>query len=273
MQKYAVISTDFGHLYSFFMPITAMLWKNHIGFDTISILIGNQDIWNKRKEGKLIYEETMKYSSKIKFLPVVPKMKSASTAQVSRIFASAHTEINDDDYLLSADVDMFPLHKKWFNEQDDSKRLHIRNAQHWKNVKRFAICYVGGKAITWREIMNIRQDGIFNEMKRVIKTKDVDWRYDERTLTKNILSWDGWKKDVQLINKAPYSGIYRANGNFDGNKRTIVNNVEAHVWRPGYMGANWINVMRLLKTVCTPEEVSAVKIYRREYCKSRGLNV
>jgi hypothetical protein len=260
---YAVNATNKNEMYSFFMPITAMLWKKVIGWDSISILVGTKESWMKEPRSRFIVEQSQKFS-KVHFLKGVPGLKSTSVAQICRIYSSAIPGLNPDDYLITADVDMFPLNKKWFDQKNPNKDFCVWNAQVWHNRKRMAICYLGATVKIWREVMGIKSQGLSNAIEKACKGKRVDWRFDENNVTKRITSWSGWKNRVQLIKCcAPYTRIYREDGPF--NRKTIGNAIDSHVWRPGFNHHNWTSIKNMLQLVCDEQDFQWLMDYRKQY--------
>ena len=51
--------------------------------------------------------------------------KTSTVAQISRLFAAADPLFNDDDYLITDDIDKFVVSKPWFNQQDYNKDIYF----------------------------------------------------------------------------------------------------------------------------------------------------
>jgi len=248
-----------------------MLWKKYIGYEPLAIFIGSESYWRNNVSRSFIVTESEKFAQ-VHFVPKLKnRVKTATTAQVSRLYASALPHLKLDDYLLVSDIDTFPIDRDWFHVQEPDMDFHIWNRHVYDNNKRFAMCHLGGSVKIWREIMGIKVLGLTNALETHLQKNRDNWRYDEILATEKITKWSGWPDKVQLIgrswpnDKSPAPAIYRGDLNDRKFYGSIKKYVEAHVWRPGFQPFSWNNNIRLLKLLCSKEDFDYAKDYRKQY--------
>jgi hypothetical protein len=80
----------------------------------------------------------------------------ASVMQTGRVLASA-LPLDDDALLITADADMVPVGKSFFDNYNSSYTMHAFNGLFYINIgwKQYAICYVMGPVWAWRQAMEI----------------------------------------------------------------------------------------------------------------------
>ena len=270
MAKYVINTTNDNDTYSFFMPLSCMIWKKIIGYEPLAFFIGSESGWRSDEKRSFILAESEKFAQ-IHFVSPENKMKSSTVAQVSRLYAAALPHLDNDDYIIVSDIDTLPIKRSWFHVQEPDRDFHIWNRHVYDNQKRFAMCHLGGSVKIWREIMGIETLGINRALKAYLDRSRDNWRYDETLATEKILQWHGWPDKVQLIgrkwpdDKRPALSIYRGDGNDNKFPGTIERYVEAHAWRPGYKPFNWNNNLQLLNCLCSEEDVQYAKEYGDQY--------
>jgi len=142
--KYVINSINNNFDYSFFMPLVARTWI-HMGYQPISMLIGTRKSWKSNERDAYILDKVDNLSI-IEFVQPIENWDDSRVARMGKLFAAAIPDLRDNDYLLISDVDMLPLNKVWFNQQDFNKKFHLINA---------SICYIGAWVGVWREVMKI----------------------------------------------------------------------------------------------------------------------
>jgi hypothetical protein len=268
MNKIVVNTTNDKQMYAFFMPLVAMLWNKIIGYSPISLFVGNKEHWHSTELNKLIINETEKYA-RVFYIDQYPGIESATIAQVSRLYASAIPDLNSDDYLLTSDVDMFPLNKERFHGQDLSKPFHVFNSDAYLPEEKFAMCYLGGKVSAWREIMEIKSLNLDIALTEGFYTKPIEqpWNHDELTFYKQIVKWG--KEKCQLIPRVGgdnFGRVDRGSWRFHGNLKGYV---DSHLVRPGNEDVNWNKILPLLTSMCQKRELDFAINYRTQYQKKK----
>ena len=115
--KYSVLSVDSNPDYLFFVPVTCAFWKK-IGYNPYVILV-KKDIREDILE--LITEYT---DAHINLFDHIEGYRTCNVAQISRLYAAADPLFNDDDYLITDDMDKFVISYMWFNQQNFNKDIH-----------------------------------------------------------------------------------------------------------------------------------------------------
>jgi hypothetical protein len=265
--KFAVISTDRNELYSFFSPIVSLMWRNLIGYTPITILYETEEVWNANEKTKFILHELRKYSI-VEFVESVPGIKGSTVAQASRLYA-ASLDMPAGSYILTSDVDMFPLQRNWFHQQDWSKTFHLFNADAYLPNILFPICYLGGNIEAWREIMEINETGLQNNLLTHLNPPEDNWNYDEILFAKNITRWGGFPDEAMFIMRGWKNGlaigrIDREVWHFNGH---ISGLTDCHSLRPGFIDNNWNRIAILLSRFCSPEDFLYISNYRKQYIR------
>jgi hypothetical protein len=271
MDKFVVISTDRNELYSFFSPIVCLMWRNLIGYIPISILYENEQVWNAEEKSKFVLHELRKFSA-VEFVESVPDIKGSTVAQVSRLYAASLEDVPADSYILTSDVDMFPLQRNWFHQQDKSKRFHLFGADANLPTILFPICYLGGNVETWREIMEINETGLQDNLLHHLNPLEDSWNYDERLFAEKITRWKGFPHECMLIMRGWINGLAigrmdRAIWDFNGHVTDITGLIDSHSLRPGFIENNWNRIAFLLSRFCSREDLLYILNYREQYIK------
>ncbi len=189
-----VYSTDSGANYLFFTPITALLWKVLSDYQPFIFVVFPDDTYQTNPLYQFVLNETKKVGGLV-YLIVnnnqnsgkPSKHSDATIAQVSRLYPhlvdfhrlwnssftgdqNSNDEDNtknnnqnknteDDIYILTSDVDMFPLDGKYFSQRNKSKKVQLYTANQYqhllktKNQVMYPICYIGATKRIWKEIM------------------------------------------------------------------------------------------------------------------------
>lgn len=127
----------------------------------------------------------------------------ATISQVARLYAGMlNYSTGPDTYLLTGDIDMWPVSYSHFHNIDTKKSVFLDYANayaHNKNEVMYPICYIGATARTWQEIMGYSQGdsraAILSQLdEAAIEYQDewnkpgygVKWYYDQKLFGKKI---------------------------------------------------------------------------------------
>lgn len=278
-----VLGCDTHEAYSFFIPLTVRMWCG-LGFQPLVLLAGTADDWHARPRLRLALVKAREMGARIHFLGNFDSSYSTSTiAQLARLFGSAAPGVRDDDYLLTSDMDMWPI-GDWVTKRDDSRavQLYYANAyDHERNYPapaHYPICYIGMKAKTWRTMMAIfKENGLRSGLEQVIDyarrsrpegTRESDWywNFDEIHFGRQIANWPGYPAECELIRRdfaQPGQGrIDRSNWQITGSLDDIA---DAHLLRPGFTDENWPRLRPLLAHMSTGRWLDWADEYRKTY--------
>lgn len=287
MTTYAVIASSTDHSYDFFAPLTALMWKRVIGFETIAFLINTADEWQK-PYSQVVKQKLFEAGAKIHHIGRIDGYLEAQAAQSSRQHAAA-LDLPETDTLVSGDVDMWPLQKHWFLQHDPDKydlTLHYANAYGPvippSQPPYFCTCYMVATVKVWREIVGLENRGEIKSqlqanMDRTLNRRHdswLGWNHDELFMGSRIKGWDGYPSRCQFINRyggPPDDRIDRAcwpneleKGGFNWNR----NWVDTHLLRPGAVAPNWAKIRPILAHF-VPDRMDWVDSYVKEYRHAR----
>jgi len=258
----AVIAVDTHPWYAFYAPLTAMVWSAR-GWCPLVIFVGDEEVWDGDPRAQIVRDRCCDVpDSRIARVDAIDGFRSATWAQVVRLFAAEIESIDSSDYLLTSDADMWPLGDWVGGGRDDNKDLQIyySNAHRTEPGARphFPMCYLGARVSAWREIVGpspeftvvkaageARLDGPVHRIGGEEIPLDV-WNLDETVFGEFMLNWPGYPSRCQLIErdmtKVGQKRLDRAGwvelDNLDGY-------ADAHLPRPGSSAENWPRVRRL----------------------------
>lgn len=277
--KYVINSSDTNDVYSFFLPIVNLLWRER-GYKEVVLLVGDRQLWASTGKNRCVLEFLEKSGSRIIYVKQVPSYKSSTIAQFSRLFAYADSSFAPLDYILISDADMLPLSRTWFDQQDMTKRWHffggnaylgyIGDASPSKLPQKLPICYIGARVADWAVVMS-PINGLQGSMEQVIKEREQagcrdNWWYDEETFKGRIFN-SPQIVESQFINRNWSGGrashrLDRDNWNFHGQSDLI----DCHFLRPGYKHLD--QLYRILSQYMHIGHINAIKDYITTFLKS-----
>jgi len=273
MNKYVILATDANPDYRFLAPVTCLCWKR-LGYQPVVLdVAGGQE---NATDSLSRYAEVFSF----KVLPVarLAGYRTCNVAQVSRLFAAADSYFSDSDYLLSADMDMLPISRAWFNQQDWKKVMHIFDAEQM-NYQRHGIAYVGMSKLDWQKTIGIRLgvslDEHLTEFFRAELSKDASWEegwnIDELFLFKKLLQSDSYPAEAQMIERGA-NRLGLRNGRVDRAawRRTLDHYldsriIDVHLPRQCHREQLWADICRVLQKTVSKNEIETLNQYRTKY--------
>jgi len=175
-EKYAVISTNSHPDYLYYLPIVTKAW-NKLGYKTIVLLLNDNPTLTD-----LVLQHVSSSNNLVVTLNPIDGIPSSTIVQISRIFAGCLSYINDEDLLITSDIDMIPLSGDYFNMIDHKRVFNILDAGE-AGFTRHKICYVAARKKHWKEILDL-QENINDHLKLFFQSKqhltsDEYWNIDE----------------------------------------------------------------------------------------------
>lgn len=158
--KWVSLSCDEKATYAAHLPVVTRLWDLLGYHPLIAIHDGNWDT----AFGRTVLRHTV---GNIRRVPQVPPLSVANTMRAERLFAFTCPEVQPDDFILMADVDMYPLSRTFFNVEGPLTILralwyawlgHGGRAPEltgdWlqPGSYNFPMCYAGASARVWSEM-------------------------------------------------------------------------------------------------------------------------
>lgn len=269
MNKYVVISSNENTNYSFFLPIVAWMWKK-FGWDVISLIYDEKHA----NERYLNYKSNLDVSKEVSFsecyLQKIEGVRGETITQCSRLYVADEVGIEDNDYLMTSDIDMLPLSDYWnINGIEDKITSWGRDLTDYH----YPICYIGMKAKEWKRVMNLK-DGIEEDMKRDLdlhpKSKSDKWeewwQVDQDIITEKLL-----KEDINRIDRGVATNSHYPKGRIDRGcwEKSLeqYERIDAHLLRPGWNEENFRKILNLILSVFPNENLKWMMDYRDEYIK------
>jgi len=259
-----ILSTNNNPDYSFYLPITCFVWEK-FGFTPLSIIVGESDV------NSLIDEEIeLRTSGMNIFISEIAPYRSETIAQCVRLYAPAIVE-NENDYILSGDVDMIPLNS-YFNRDFDKYNAYGYDLT---DYTQFPMCYVGMDKKGWKSLMNLENDKMIECMLRDLKKEPKSssniweeyWDTDQHILTKRIR--DFGVHNFNVINRGKetngyaYKRVDRGNWSWDKN----VEYIDAHLLRNSFEDATFEKTYELISHTLKGVDCSWMLDYQKKFKK------
>jgi len=236
-----VNSTDLNPIYAYFMPIVNRIWSRYMEYCPVALLYGSEELWRSTKINSFLLDEIKTTSgNQIHFVKPVTGYRSSSVMQVARASVGALL-MQPDDYMIISDVDMIPMSKSYFRQQDGTKKFHIFSADAYTDITKgweplkFPMCYLGASSQYWREIFGITTYDISFETAKSLEGRADCWDNVEAYVCGKIKASKYYKSGMQLMVRTwpcsrAYNRLDRESWHFNGQAGLI----DAHFFRPGY---------------------------------------
>lgn len=219
--------------YDAFGPLTAMLWREIAGYEALVILTGTEEEWQspRHKAIQRAYDGLEIIPRYVGFLNFGNRILAS---KVCRYYAAA-LNLPEDQYLLTGDIDIWPLQREWFNrEWPKPIHFYFANAH---NYEKHATCYVGATVKDWRELFKIdTRKPIAHHLDREFQASLMQdgtwtgWRSDETFMRSRILNAP-WYPDKCSFIEGDYATM-RIDRSAWPKKIEIAGKVDAHLPRP-----------------------------------------
>lgn len=265
----AVFSTTPDDQYLFFVPIAAWSWWM-TGVKSI-VFTAEDPCYDPIYEQKfeLIKNNTPKGTS---FHPIWQTPDRLATyAQCSRLYAGALPGLDDDEVLVTTDVDMAIFGRPFESFKDGG--IHILGHD-LVPARQFPMCYVAMPVHAWKKVMQIGdktyQDCLYDLLWPIQcdHMRGNYWGKDQGTVEEAIVAshipyttWPRAKWGTQFAeNRLDRDGWDVANVDF----KTLI---DAHLPRPGYTEENFAKILQLFETMYPDQSFGWLIDYRNEYIK------
>jgi hypothetical protein len=194
MKKYIILSVNDNIEYLFYIPLVCWSWEQ-IG--CTPILFFNRDRSNDGIDNPLRDIEQLtidagggKGNVLTRRVESIPGYRSDTVTQISRLYAACLPFIEEDDYIMTGDIDMMALSNYW---EFDAEKITVWGDD-LTGYKHYPICYIGAKKKKWKQFMKLD----FSDYNVLIK-RDLDsspeakspdfydfWFVDQNVITSNI---------------------------------------------------------------------------------------
>lgn len=184
--KYVVIGIDNNPKYTVYKRLVETMWE-HFGWRVFWLQSGG--------------EELLKV-----------KITAATFAQVARLYAASWPNIGDSDYLMTSDADMLPLSDYW--HMSDTFTTWGRDLTDYH----FPMCYLGGYAYQWKQLMGMQDSHTIDAMNRDIRIQQNMWILDQDIATEKINAFGAVRRIDRGVDRStgyPVGRLDRSAWRFD----------------------------------------------------------
>jgi hypothetical protein len=274
MTNRIVVSTDQNAMYSWFVPLSCLMWRDVVGFKPLVLTVGPVDGW--------ILDRAASVGADICAVPSIDGVGSAGLAQLCRLYAYLLNAAEDDDYLLTVDIDAWPMQRAIFQPSGADLDLMYPG---WCLPNAYPIGYIGAKKRIWREVMGVADGDIKQAVMALWKQDEVSRRrlemptadpffnYDELLVTDRIRAWQH-EYPTRLTHETIRQGSNPLPDRLDRiawpDSPCHEGMVDAHLLRPGWLPENWVRIRPLLEQLLSPHWLQWADGYRDEWVKRMG---
>ena len=194
--------------YEFLSVITALLWRDHIGFRPIVYLVGTFEEWSTGSHAVVL--QALRYHGiERRFVQRIDGYPYSTVAQNIRQHVAADPAIPADEWVMPADADLFPLRRTFYQahvgsavraclyyangDRFEGKAKTMRRAEGRIPYQSIPTCHVTMRAGTWRELYKYTTSDPATEMRATLD----DWL---KHATAALGVWSEWKRDMEYRN-------------------------------------------------------------------------
>ena len=272
-KRKVLFSTDIKNLFfTWFVPITSLLWYEKMGWQPVLFIvyISEEDFTPRIN---LIIKYAIATGIEVhKYKHILDTSRYPMMVTLTSIrFAACTFDWPEDTYVLTSDVDMWPLNADFYNKETSyNTSVHILNANHYGNPKfadEYPACYIGMKLSMWREVMNCTKGQDVMSFLAELRdfAGDGPWGSDQRAFTMRLKHWSGFPDSVHFTSRNPR--VDRIDRTYHKNNYVWApHKVEAHVLRPAFTAQNWPRIRTVLSHVLDQDEMEWIDGYAEHIC-------
>lgn len=173
--------------YNFLLPLTALLWREHIGHQSLALLVGSENEWKTNPRLNVALEAINKYDIHRHWLGHLDGYRDATLAQNCRLRAAA-INIDPNAWIMPTDVDLWPIRKSfyqthvgsshrcvslyWQGDHFLSKHAFLKAISEGRRSQTIPLCHVVMRAYAWRQVYGIN---IGENITKVVERTLDDW--------------------------------------------------------------------------------------------------
>lgn len=221
--------------YDFLVVLSALFWRDLIGHTPAVLLVGPEKLWNSG-QADVVLHALLRHRISFQIIPAAEGYSACTTAQNARqhLVATKIEAIADDDWIMPADADLWPLRKSAYQYHVGSKfravvapyangdffqgkAMTLKRAAYGLRSQTLPICHVAMRARDWRAIYAPIDGDISGSVKQSLdgwlpsKSEDPDknmtlWCSDQQYMTE-ALCMQSWFPEFRLDDK-DYDGVF-----------------------------------------------------------------
>ena len=255
-----------------FVPVTSLLWHEKMGWQPVLFVV-----YRSEKDFTPLMNLIINYAVAAgvevhKFKHTLNTSKYPMKVFLESIrLAGCVLDWPEDTYVLTSDLDMWPLNADFYNNETSyNTSVHLLFANAYGSPKRaseYPMCYIGMNLSTWREIMNCHEGQ--DLMKYLAELRDFvggnQWGIDQHGFTRRLKHWKGFPNSVHFTSRD--TAVDRIDRKFHKDNYVWTSQkVEAHVLRPPFTAQNWPQLRAVLHHVLDQEEMEWIDQYAGHIC-------
>lgn len=245
-KRKVVMSSDTMNLfYAWFAPITSLMWYE-MNWTPVVIFVESKSVGTDLEVFKFIMEQVEAAGGEvIRIWNTLPQpFYLAGMVTTTSRFAVCVEDWPEDTYVLTSDIDMWPLDKRAFDKHTSvSAAAHIFGDEKYPQ---FYACYNGMNVSTWREVVGFKKgDNILKViagMRKEHSRAHMSWQWsvDQEIFTKRMKNWHDYPHKVHFYGPRNFS-TDRLDRSLGAAKFTYSPGqyLDSHVLRPGFNEHNW----------------------------------
>lgn len=227
--------------YAFVLPITALFWRDGIGFDPRVFLVGTEAEWAVERR-PLVVEALRHHDVPFEFVDHVPGHNYPHVAQNVRQHAACDPAITDDAWIMPGDADLWPLRRSFYQQHDRQRVVcYYANGDHFMgkldalakhdagaSFQSLPTCHVAMRARDWRAIYGLVLGDLHGSISRTMNSSLapirqahpeqhgwIEWMSDQWHMTERVCRQE-WFPEFRLDDK-------NVDGRFDVGEVTFIN--------------------------------------------------
>lgn len=262
----------------FLLPLTALAWKR-IGFDSIIIIAGSEDVWHSDPLLHLVLTCARELDAVVVFINVHPA-NAVMVSQASRIFAAnilvkaataggsgGNCSLMDNIYLVTSDADLWPISSSAYDLPAGVDVLSLNSLccgtfqHHSETYRMIPMANIGARISTWQKL-TIRNglspstgydlieymETEFGDVavQEVHKGENVGWHLDQRLITILVSDWRRQRGSDRVMLTPRNTDTDRIDRSRWNPAESIVNKIDAHLLNDAYKRSEWHRMTPLL---------------------------
>jgi GNAT superfamily N-acetyltransferase len=278
--KRVILSSTISETYDFFLPITAWLWKNRIGYEPIIFLVGTRSEWAGGRPG-VVLAELEHEGYRIEWIERIQGVPDANVSMSIRQHAAALPDLDPGDILMVGDVDMLPIRREFYHQHDPSLGpVAIYHAGMYGDT--YWPAYGLSLLVSaWREVMDLSPGHLMDSLRKTFATGKIEELIAaQKADYKDSRLWyfDEHYPSARIRGSRFFSSLIRIQS--DGSERLCRHSwpdviytasyIDCHSLRPGWSVENWGRVRSVLAQVM-PEHLAWIDGYAALYVRTGSI--
>jgi len=273
--------------YCFYIPVSALIWKERYGYEGIILLIGEEQKWKSEPHLQIILKYLNIFGVPYVYILDTPDTYSTSLSQLARIFAAylPGLDITDDSFIITSDSDLWPIDPNLYKITQADKEILLLNSACCggftfgsKYYTMFPMGHIGMSKKTWIEVMNISEEKrklpfvdmviaegteFFGESKlQGVTHGGKGWYNDQEMISVKIGDWSGYPAKAQKEVPGGLNRIDRAWWPGSFTKESVLGSRDAHLL---HGLDNWNRVAEVLKYLVPADKFKLANDYAMEF--------